>query len=777
MQSWWWAAPAKHSVCQISEAFERIDQLYALGVDTCLQDISGWTIARYAKRLASRPPSVGARIKEPARTVEVACFLRYCLLVTTDQLILMLQRRATDLWRNAAAGVPESVNWAALYKQLLADVAGLATPAADNNDPSGASNALHPAQQDLRTSLMALVDVHQKHKPASRAALIRERLIDTAAGSVRALLIACVGLPWQADAEHPVISALAVLSEQYSSKVRELAINVKLPELGSAWRAAIGCDDRARAFVGFEIATLFALRRALRNGSVWIEHSQSFRGRARLFIAPERWATESRRHYSRLSLPTDPERFLAPLVERVRLGVLAVAAAARRGELHVDDELHLAALPPEEETEEVTTLRNKLDQRINAVQLPELILAVDAQVRFSWLMLGREPRSTEELLMVYAGIMAHGTSLSAAECARMMPQLSAAGIRQAMRWAADERRLAQASQAVLAFMQRHPIAESWGRADLASADMMSMETTKRVWQARIDPRRNTASVGIYSHVRDRWGVFHAQPFVLNERQAGVAIEGVVRNEHMVTRQLAVDTHGYTDFAMTLSRVLGFDLCPRLKELKQRHLYLPRGMTAPEEIAAVCRAQIDTQLICTHWDSLINLGASVSSGNATAVAVLARFGSAARNDPVYEAGVQLGRLLRTAFLADYFVNAKFRHELRRVLNRGEAVNALKRAIYTGRIAPAQAKRADEMQAVADALNLLANLVMVWNTMQMQQVLQGWANRRQHIAPELMGKIAPTRIEGINLRGVFRFPTERYANEIMPSLAQSIRARSA
>ena len=50
-------------------------------------------------------------------------------------------------------------------------------------------------------------------------------------------------------------------------------------------------------------------------------------------------------------------------------------------------------------------------------------------------MLGREPRSTDELLMVYAGIMAHGTSLTAVECARMIPQLSATSIRQAMRWA------------------------------------------------------------------------------------------------------------------------------------------------------------------------------------------------------------------------------------------------------------------------------------------------------------------------------------------------------
>ena len=371
-----------------------------------------------------------------------------------------------------------------------------------------------------------------------------------------------------------------------------------------------------------------------------------------------------------------------------------------------------------------------------------------------------------------AGIMAHGTSLTSAECARMIPQLSATSIRQAMRWAGDERRLSQACQAVLEFMQRHPIAATWGRTDLASSDMMSMETTQRVWQARQDPRRNTSSIGIYSHVRDRWGIFHAQPFVLNERQAGVAIEGVIRQEPLETSQLAVDTHGYTDFAMALARLLEFDLCPRLKELKQRHLYVPRGTVIPPEIAAVCEANVDTALIEKHWDTLVHLAASVMSGNASAVAALARFGSAARGDPIYDAGVQLGRLLRTAFLVDYFLKDPFRNELRRVLNRGEAVNALKRAIYTGRVSPAQAKRTEEMQAVADALSLLANIIMAWNTTQMQSLLDRWANRRQVIPAELTGKIAPTRLQGINLRGVFRFPVERYANEILPSQSVAI-----
>jgi hypothetical protein len=60
------------------------------------------------------------------------------------------------------------------------------------------------------------------------------------------------------------------------------------------------------------------------------------------------------------------------------------------------------------------------------------------------------------------------------------------------------------------------------------------------------------------------------------------------------------------------------------------------------------------------------------------------------------------------------------------------------------------------------------------MQMQAVVNRWANRRQVIEADIMVKIAPTRLSGINLRGVFRFPVERYAADLMPSLAPSINA---
>lgn len=759
-QSWLWEAPAKHSTVQISQVFERLNLLYSLDIHKHLGDLSDLIVRRYARQLANRPPSVGARIKEPRRTVEVACFLRYCLFTTTDQAISMIQRRVTDLWRLARDDVPDTVNWAVLYKKLIADLAELTAQGDLTND-------------QLRLRMIELVQFNEQAKPPSRASLVRERLFE-GIRPIRSLLAEIGKLPWQADEGNPALAALNVLLKLYADKVRELPAEMNAPHLGRVWSSAITGEDRDKAMRALEVATLFSLRRCIRNGSVWVNHSLLFRGRVRLFFTPERWAAESKRHYTRLDLPPKASTFLAPLLVRVRAGVAAVAQAAREGKLRIDDELHLTAMPADDEDPKVIELRSQLDKRLGEVQLPEVILQVDAQVRFSWIMLGREPRSTEELLMVYAGILAHGTSLTSAECARMIPQLSAVSIRQAMRWAGDERRLSQACSAVLEFMQRQPIAATWGRSDLASSDMMSMETTKRVWQARLDPRRNTPSIGIYSHVRDRWGISYAQPFVLNERQAGVAIEGVLRQERMETSQLAVDTHGYTDFAMMLARLVGFDLCPRLKELKQRHLFVPRGMDIPAEIAAVCDASIDIDLIEKHWDTLVHLAASVMNGNASAVAALARFGSAARGEPVYEAGVQLGRLLRTAFLADYFVKTSFRQELRRVLNRGEAVNALKRAIYTGRISPAQAKRADEMQAVADGLSLLANTVMAWNTMQMQGVVNRWANRRQIIEADIMAKIAPTRLSGINLRGVFRFPVERYAADLMPSLVPTINA---
>ena len=323
--------------------------------------------------MAGRPPSVSARIKEPARTLELSCFLRYCLLTATDQIIFMFQRRVADLWRHCADGVA-TVDWARQYQELLQELSELA---GDDAVPD----------TELRSRLREMVAAKCAQRPPSRASVIRQRLIDAIA-PVRSLLAGVSRLPWQATGEHPALDALNKLRAGYDAGIKRLPSEVTAPRLGAARRAAIADADRERAFRALEVATLLALRRAVRNGSVWIEHSLSFRGRERLFLPEERWQAEAPRHYARLQLPAKASEFLVPLLARMLIGIDAVAAAARSGDLRVDDELHLASLAADEDDPYVVRLRSQIDQRIGEAQLPEVILAVDAQVRFSWIMLG-----------------------------------------------------------------------------------------------------------------------------------------------------------------------------------------------------------------------------------------------------------------------------------------------------------------------------------------------------------------------------------------------------
>ncbi len=84
---------------------------------------------------------------------------------------------------------------------------------------------------------------------------------------------------------------------------------------------------------------------------------------------------------------------------------------------------------------------------------------------------------------------------------------------------------------------------------------------------------------MYTHIRDRWGIFYDQPILLDERQAGAGIEGVIRQSGSDdVAQLAVYTHINTDFAMSLSGLLGFDLVHALLTYETAAYTCPGIMT-------------------------------------------------------------------------------------------------------------------------------------------------------------------------------------------------------
>ena len=74
---------------------------------------------------------------------------------------------------------------------------------------------------------------------------------------------------------------------------------------------------------------------------------------------------------------------------------------------------------------------------------------------------------------------------------------------------------------------------------------MSLDASKHLYDARVDPKRRVHGVGVYQTVLDQWGIPYDQPLPLLRRQVGAALEGVVRQRVTPIRSLAVDTHGHT----------------------------------------------------------------------------------------------------------------------------------------------------------------------------------------------------------------------------------------
>lgn len=77
-------------------------------------------------------------------------------------------------------------------------------------------------------------------------------------------------------------------------KAMELPPKFKLPEVGAAWHDLVHEADPRNGLQAFAVCTMMFLRKSLRSGKVWIDHSLSFRQRLQANIA--RCTSHSVRH-------------------------------------------------------------------------------------------------------------------------------------------------------------------------------------------------------------------------------------------------------------------------------------------------------------------------------------------------------------------------------------------------------------------------------------------------------------------------------------------------
>jgi len=756
---WLKTPPKRHSPSTMDETLEKIRALKELGVnDWPLDAVPLSKQQAYAAHVQMRRPSMTARIERQRQIVEIICFLRVTLLELTDMALLQASRRSQDLFRRAAERVEKrrSRSGGAVLQQSLK-----------------AKAVLHDESKDWRDRVLearALLEDIGADGAGTFASQVRRSLAEDNR-RVHAHLAGLRDIDFAGAAGDSGYDQWQAWIRLQAHGIKEIPQGFDLPRVGAAWCGVVNDLDPQSRYRAFEASTMMALRKSLRRGSTWVNHSISFRARESMLLADTDWTDSKEQHHQILGLPTTALAFLEPILAGVSVGLSALGEAAERGPVVIgaDKLLHIPPIVPMDEEVEPRKTREAVFKHIGSVQLPDLLLEVDAATHFSEALLARRPASSNELLAVYGALLAHGTDLDAKGVGSMIPGIDAAHISTAMRAVELSGRLRRANEQVSEYQNALPIAALWGDGTKGSADMMALDASRHLWTARVDPRRRTYAAGLYTHVRDRWGLFYDQPIVLNERQAGVAVEGVEQHNRADDRirvsLLAVDTHGVTNVAMALAKLLGFDLCPRLRDLSERKLFVPRGWPVPEALEGVTVRRVSVKAIECGWEDLVRLAASIRAGKVSAAHAIHRLGSAAVGDPLHRAAEHLGRLLRTLFLCDYLAIPDYRREIHTLLNRGESVHQLQRAIHGGQLAPERGRRRQEMAAISGAHALLTNIVLAWNTNRMDGVVARLKRDGVGIEEDWLRRIGPAHFSHINFRGTFRFNVERYADVLV------------
>jgi hypothetical protein len=635
------------------------------------------------------------------------------LLELTDVALLQTSRRSQQLFREAADKAQSN---------RVRGTTGLIQQAAK------ARSVLHDESKTWQARVLEARDLLAELGEAasgSFVSLVRKALAEDSQ-RVHACLAALTDLDFGGRSGDPGFEQWKSWSDLQRQGVTELKEGVPLPDVGAAWHGLVRDLDPRSGFRAYEACTMMSLRKSLRRGSVWLDHSLSFRERDQMLIPPADWALQRDEQVELLGMPKSAADFLEPLLANLMAGMSAVAEAQRRGKVEIgaDGMLHLPAITALPDQAEPVRTRETIYNLIGSVQFPDMLLEVDAATGYSEALLGHRAQSTDELVALYGALLAHGTDADAKGVASMIPGLEPTQVT----WPCAPWKAAAAAPRQRArgrVPEPDPIASLWGDGDKASADMMSLDVSRHLWNARVDPRRahmplactpTCATAGASSTTSPSCSTNDRPASPSRASSSTTAPQTGFGSRCWRSTPTATRIRRWPSpscWALICARGCGSG---RTKALPASWIHRPGWLGSGHRPARVfgrhrtrlgrvaAPGGVDPLGTCLRHAGVAALRVG-RSGGSTAPGCGTPGPTAANRVPV--------RLHRHRGLP-----ARDPH----LLNRGESVHQLQRAVYSGKVAPERGRRRDEMKAISGSHALLTNIVLAWNTARMHEVVE-------------------------------------------------------
>ena len=146
-----------------------------------------------------------------------------------------------------------------------------------------------------------------------------------------------------------------------------------------------------------------------------------------------------------------------------------------------------------------------------------------------------------------------------------------------------------------------------------------------------------------------------------------------------------------------------------------------------------------------------MATSIHAGAVTASAMLRRLAAFPRQNGLAVALREIGRLERTLFTLDWIRDLDLRRRAHAGLNKGEARNALARALFFNRLGELRDRRFENQVFRASGLNLLVAAIILWNSRYLAAAFDSLRSDGQPLGREIIKHIAPLGWEHVSLTG--------------------------
>jgi TnpA family transposase len=274
------------------------------------------------------------------------------------------------------------------------------------------------------------------------------------------------------------------------------------------------------------------------------------------------------------------------------------------------------------------------------------------------------------------------------------------------------------------FHHQQWLSSYWGGGTLSSSDGQRFPTSGKIRNAKAQPKYFGYGKGVtfYTHTSDQYSQFGTKVIVTTERDATYVLDEI--NDNLTDLPLlehTTDTAGYSDLIFALFDLLGKVYAPRLRDIKDQRLCKIKGKEwAYPQLKFT--ATVNPEYIRKHWDELLRVAASIKTGTVTASLFISKLQAYPRQNNLMYVLQAYGQLIKTIFICRYLLELPLRRKINTQLIKGEHLHNLRLYLWFGGDGIIRKKQEEKQQITARSLNLLTNIVLVWNTVYIQAILK-------------------------------------------------------